>query len=38
LEVALVLEDVKVAMKGKTAVNSTMFTPARKERRNPACG
>jgi hypothetical protein len=38
LEIALVLEEVKVAMRGRTAVNSTMFTPARKERRNPASG
>jgi hypothetical protein len=38
LEIALVLEEVKVAMRDRTAVNSTMFTSARKERRNPACG
>lgn len=38
LDTALLLERVKVAMKGRTTVNNTMFTPARKERRNPACG
>ena len=37
LEIALVSERVKVAMKGRTNVNSTMFTPARSERRSPAC-
>lgn len=37
LEIVLLLERVKFAIKGRIAVNSTMFTPARKDKRNPAC-
>ncbi len=36
-EIALKFRRVTVAMKGRTAVNSTIFTLARNDRRNPAC-
>jgi hypothetical protein len=37
LDIGLMLERVKVAMRGRAAVNSTIFTPARNDRRNPTC-
>lgn len=33
---ALVLKVAKVTIKGRTIVNSRIFTPARKDRRSPA--
>lgn len=36
LDIALIFERANVAMKGNIAVNSTILTPARKERRKPA--